>query len=140
MNLSNNALAPIFENDKEGELFGNQRLLSVLDLSFNRIVHLPERVLQNNINLRHLNLSFNSLSEFKVNIGHMTKLKTLELSNNQLLELDSETRKSLDRLPLNSINIHLIGNNLKCSCETLDFLQWMQNSKNVHFVKMKDYT
>nr|XP_022308416.1 toll-like receptor 10 [Crassostrea virginica] len=139
-NLSNNALAPIFENDKEGEMFRNQRLLSVLDLSFNRIVHLPERVLQNSINLRHLDLSFNSLSEFKVNISHMKKLKTLELSNNQLVELDSETRKSLDRLPLNSINIHLIGNNLKCSCETLDFLKWMQNSKNVHFVKMKDYT
>nr|XP_022302085.1 toll-like receptor 6 [Crassostrea virginica]XP_022302086.1 toll-like receptor 6 [Crassostrea virginica] len=140
LNLSNNALAPIFENDKQGEMFRNQRLLSVLDLSFNRIVHLPERVLQNNINIRHLDLSFNSLSEFKVNIEHMKKLKTLELSNNQLVELDSETRKSLDRLPLNSINIHLIENNLKCSCETLDFLKWMRNSKNVHFVKMKDYT
>ena len=99
-------------------MFRNQRLLSVLDLSFNRIVRLPERVLQNNINLQRFNLSFNSLSEFKANIGHMTKLKTLELSNNQLVELDLETRKSLDRLSLNSIHIHLIENNLTCSCET----------------------
>ena len=57
-NLSNNALSQTFEDDKHGELFMNQRLLSTLDLSFDRIICLPERLFQYNFNLRNLKFEF----------------------------------------------------------------------------------
>ena len=73
LNLSNNALSQTFQSDDQGELFMNQRQLSNLDLSFNRIAYLSEQMLRNNINLQILKLSFNSNSEFKVKIGHLKK-------------------------------------------------------------------
>ena len=140
LNLSNNALSQTFQSDDQGELFMNQRQLSNLDLSLNRIAHLSEQMLRNNINLQILNLSFNAISEFKVKIGHLKNLSILDLSNNQLVELNLETRSALNQMETHSINIHLIGNNLICSCETLDFLKWMRNSKKIHFVGKSNYT
>ena len=140
LNLSNNALSQTFQSDDQGELFMKQRQLSNLDLSWNRIGHLSEKMLRNNINLQILNLSFNAISEFKVKIGHMKNLSILDLSNNQLVQLNYETRSALNQMQTHSINIHLIGNNLICSCETLDFLKWMLNSKNIHFVGKSNYT
>ena len=51
----------------------NLRHLSNLDLSWNRIAHLSEQMLRNNINLQILNLSFNAMSKFNVAIGHIKK-------------------------------------------------------------------
>ncbi|XP_078329105.1 toll-like receptor 4 [Crassostrea virginica] len=73
LNLSNNALSQTFQSDDQGELFMNLRHLSNLDLSWNRIAHLSEQMLRNNINLQILNLSFNAMSKFNVAIGHIKK-------------------------------------------------------------------
>ena len=100
----------------------NLRHLSNLDLSWNRIAHLSEQMLRNNINLQILNLSFNAMSNFNVAIGHMKKLSILDLSYNQLVKLNLETRSALNQMQTDSIVVQLIGNNLICSCETLDFL------------------
>nr|XP_022308408.1 toll-like receptor 2 [Crassostrea virginica] len=140
LNLSNNALSQTFRSDDQGELFMNLRHLSNLDLSWNRIAHLSEQMLRNNINLQILNLSFNAMSKFNVEIVHMTKLSILDLSNNQLVQLNLETRSALNQMQTDSIDVHLIGNNLICSCETLDFLKWMHNSKKIHFVQKRNYT
>ena len=139
LNLSNNALSQVFENENEGELFMNQRSLSILDLSLNRITSLPKQVFRYNNNLQHLDISYNSINEFTVNIEHMKNLSNLNLSNNQLVQLSLETRTSLDHLWSEPVSVHLSGNNLKCSCETLDFLKWMRDSKKINFVGIKDY-
>ena len=139
LNLSNNALSQTFENENEGELFMNQRWLSILDLSLNRITHLPKNVFRYNDNLQRLDISYNSLSEFRVNIHHMKNLSNLNLSNNQLVQLSFDTREALDHLKSESVSVHLSGNNLKCSCETIDFLKWMRDSKKINFVGIRDY-
>ena len=117
----------------------NQRSLSILDLSLNRITSLPKQVFRYNNNLQHLDTSYNSINEFTVNIGHMKNLSNLNLSNNQLVQLSLETRTSLDHLWSEPVSVHLSGNNLKCSCGTLDFLKWMRDSKKINFVGIKDY-
>ena len=88
----------------------------------------------------NLNLSLNSLSKFSVNIRHMMLLSNLDLSNNQLEELDLEKRNALDQLATDTVIIRLIGNDLKCCRKTLEFLIWMRNSKKVHFTRMRNYT
>ena len=140
LNLSNNALSQTFQSDDQSELFMNLRQLSNLDLSLNWITRLSEQMLRNNINLHILNLSFNAMSKFNVAIGHMKKLSILDLSYNQLVQLNLKTRSALNQMQTGSIHVHLIGNNLICSCETLDFLKWMHNSRNIHFVKKRNYT
>ena len=140
LNLSNNALSQTFHSDDQGELFMNLRHLSNLDLSWNRIAHLSEQMLHNNFNLQILNLSFNAMSNFNVAIGHIKKLSVLDLSNNQLVQLNLKTRSALNQMQTHSINVHLSGNSLICSCETLDFLKWMRNSKKIHFVEKRNYT
>ena len=82
-----------------------------------------------------LNLSSNSLSKFSVNIRHMMLLSNLDLSNNQLEELDLE-----DQIATDTVIIRLIGNDLKCCRKKLEFLIWMRNSKKVHFTRMRYYT
>lgn len=140
LNASNNALAQVFENDKNGELFMYQKRLSNLDLSFNRIAHLPKLVFQHNCNMSHLNLSYNALSDFVVKIDHMRNLTRLDLSYNQLSELGPEIRSSLNTFATRTIQVNLVGNNMKCSCENLDFLKWIRDSKHIDFVSVNDYT
>ena len=104
------------------------------------IVRLPERLFQYNFNLGNLKLSSTSLSKFSVYIRHMKLLSNLDLSNNQLEELDLETRNALDQLPTDTLIVRLIGNDLKCCCKKLEFLIWMRNSKKVHLTRMRHYT
>ena len=70
----------------------------------------------------------------------MKLLSNLDLSNNQLEELDLETRNALDQLPTDTLIVRLIGNDLKCCCKKLELLIWMRNSKKVHFTRMINYT
>jgi Leucine-rich repeat (LRR) protein len=141
LNLSNNALGQVFEKDINGELLSEQYQLASLDLSFNRIVRLPAKIFQNNFNMVYLNLSYNSMSDFHVQLSHMTNLSLLDLSYNQLSSLKSSTRDVLDRVSTGRVvNVNLIGNNLKCSCENFDFLNWMLESKTLQFVFFDNYT
>ena len=70
----------------------------------------------------------------------MKKLSNLDLSNNQLEQLSLDTREALDHLKSESVSVHLSGNNLKCICETVEFLKWVRYSKKVTFLGIKDYT
>ena len=88
----------------------------------------------------NLKLSSTTLSKFSVNIRHMKLLSNLDLSNNQLEELDLETRNALDQLPTDTLIVRLIGNDLKCCCKKLELLIWMPNSKKVHLTRMRHYT
>ncbi|XP_056002206.1 toll-like receptor 4 [Ostrea edulis] len=141
LNLSNNALGQVFEKDTNGELFSEQYQLTSLDLSSNRIVRLPAKIFQNNYNIIYMNLSYNSMTEFHVQINHMKNLSLVDLSYNQLSSLKSSTRDALDTVSRGRVvNVNLIGNNLKCSCENLDFLKWMQDSETLKFVFFGNYT
>ena len=94
------------------------------------IVRLPERLFQYNFNLGNLKLSSTSLSKFSVYIRHMKLLSNLDLSNNQLEELDLETRNALDQLPTDTLIVRLIGNDLKCCCKKLEILMDAQFKKS----------
>ncbi|XP_056002205.1 toll-like receptor 4 isoform X2 [Ostrea edulis] len=140
-NLSNNALGASFEADENGQIFSHQTLLSSLDLSFNRIGRLPEKVFQHNTHIAYLNISYNSVNSFNVRIDHLKNLYLLDISYNQLSSLGPSTREALNLVSrTHTVRVNLMGNNLKCSCEHFDFLKWMRNSKTLQFVNFENYT
>ncbi|XP_061165526.1 toll-like receptor 4 [Saccostrea echinata] len=140
LDLSNNALGETLENDIDGDIFQNLRMLTSLNLTRNRIVHLPAKIFRNLIHLENLNLSFNSLSKFTLPLSHMVHLKNLDLSNNQISTMNETTRNMLDAISLKkSVSLNLNGNRLRCNCENLEFVKWVLNSKNVVFLHFDDY-
>ncbi|XP_062579321.1 toll-like receptor 4 [Saccostrea cucullata] len=141
LNLSNNALGPSFENDEFGEILAHQRKLLSLDLSLNRIGRLPRKVLKHNHRIKNLNISYNSLGSFNVWIEHMRRLSVLDLSHNQLSGLGPSTRKALNLISISKeIQVNILGNQLKCTCENLEFLNWIHKSTNLKFVEFENYT
>ena len=86
----------------EADAFINHKQLSVLDLSYNRL----------NSSL----LTSMDLSE--------TRLKSLNLSHNQLTSIPVSMRHQLDKME--GLELYLSGNTFICNCENLEFLQWIQ--------------
>ncbi|XP_048749352.2 toll-like receptor 4 [Ostrea edulis] len=141
LDLSHNALGENLESDHKGEIFQRLYRLTSINLARNRIVQLPDNIFRNLNQLKTLNLRYNSLSEFSLPLKHMTKLAHLDLSYNQLLVLDEETRHALDYISKQrKINVNLLGNRFKCDCENLKFIQWMHNAKGINFVNFGNYT
>ena len=104
LNLSNANLLGI-----ESDAFLNHKHLSVLDLSHNHI---------NTSSLSSLDLS-------------QTSITSLNLSYNQLTSIPTSMRNQLDKME--DLELYLSGNIFICSCDNLEFLQWIQSSNSITF-------
>ncbi|XP_071108999.1 toll-like receptor 4 [Haliotis cracherodii] len=58
----------------------------------------------------------------------MPFLYYLDLSNNKLQRLSTDTTNELDKFP--NVTVSLRGNPIQCSCRALDFLRWMNANQN----------
>ncbi|XP_062597980.1 toll-like receptor 4 [Saccostrea cucullata] len=140
LDLSNNVLGETIENDINGDIFQNLRMLTSLNLTRNRIAHLPANIFRNLIYLENLNLSFNSLSTFTLPLENMVNLKYLDLSNNQISTMNKTTRTTLDAISKNkTFSLNLKGNRLRCNCENFEFVKWLLTAKHVIFQDFDDY-
>ena len=80
--------------------------------------------------IEKINLSENELRTFDPSLTESKNLKYLDLSYNMIQMLWKGTLQDLDRLEkAHPVYLDLTGNMLMCSCETLDFLHWMDNTK-----------
>ena len=93
----------------EADAFANHQRLSVLDLSYNHI----------------------TLSSLSVIDLSKTSIRSLNLSYNQLTTIPAPHRRQLDKME--GLDLYLSGNTFICSCENLEFLQWVQNSTSITF-------
>ncbi|XP_048769624.2 toll-like receptor 4 [Ostrea edulis] len=140
LNVAHNALGPTFQWDITGKIFQNQRRLRFLDISYNRIQALPGAFMKNLINLVYLNVSNNLISEWNLKMRHMRKLTILDLSQNRLGSISKRSMRELDMLfGKGNLSIILKNNRLLCTCENLDFLEWMSINRE-HFMHHKTYT
>ncbi|XP_062597087.1 toll-like receptor 4 isoform X2 [Saccostrea cucullata] len=141
LNLSNNLLWESLKVDKSGKIFRNQKRLQVLDLANNKIGALPRDIFRGFSDLTYLNLSSNSLAIFNVSISHLSKLKWIDLSSNQLSSLNEEMRTTLNSLSdVRKVSLNLQNNPLRCSCSNIQFLTWIGQSRNIEFLNMNNYT
>lgn len=93
----------------------------------NRIAKLPPKIFHTLSNMDYLNLSFNLIYTFEVDIG-----RSINVSNNALSELSSQTRQNIDSIPKSSnLTIDLNDNRLACSCQTLPFLNWINVKRGI---------
>ena len=140
VDLSNNKL---FKANAFGAtfsaLFRHNRLLKVIDLSYNKLKWLPEGMFGLNTNLTNLDLSHNLFQQITFNISNLLCLTVLDLRFNLIQSFDGSSRKRLETLyerqkqhnvtnNKNAIHVLLTGNPFSCSCSSLDFIKWFAMS------------
>ncbi|XP_048244545.1 toll-like receptor 4 [Haliotis rufescens] len=132
LRANRNYLGAFLGNDKNGQVFAYSPTLEFLNLSLNRIQFLPVNVFRNLVSLKNLNLSENSITKLKVKVSHMTNLTSLNLSSNQIPSLNHMFMSQLDIISKSSaLKVDLSANPLICSCETLSFVKWMTQRKDM---------
>lgn len=140
LKLAENALGPRFQFDLTGKIFRNLRRLQFLDISYNRIQALPFPFFKNLRSINHLYVSNNLLSDWCIAMGHMVNLTTLDLSKNRIGTISPRGMAELDLvLARGNLSINLRNNKILCTCENLNFLEWMFVNR-AHFKNIDLYT
>ena len=105
--------------------------LEYLDLAGNQIQDAQDfSEIQGLTKLKVIDLSNNELHSFSMALHNMTALSRLNLSNNNIRCFSMSTiiqLNKLQKLKSNSdiIEVELSGNLLSCTCECFDFFHWM---------------
>lgn len=137
LDLSYNELSKVtdFEN-RFSKLFHTSSNLKFVHLNGNGLQYLPKATFVSNLNLEHLDLSNNSLTQVDFEISHLLDLKLLNLRLNNIESLDEKSRRSLDTLyasqiktnKTDTVRVQLHDNPLSCQCTSLSFLEWLVNA------------
>lgn len=128
--VKNNILGFILPDDIEGHILQHTKQLQKIDLSMNKIPTLPPKFFKHQDSLEKLYMNNNMLEDVVFEIIHMTNLSYLDLSNNRLPFLNDDIRKQLETVYINNknVSVDISGNHLQCTCDTLDFLQWISTT------------
>lgn len=138
--LSGNDLGAQLERDTEGKVFDLYRNLTELNLAKNNIKVLPRNVFIKLSKLEVLNVSRNSLGQIQFEFSHMELLKTLDIANNLITNLNSEVLDELVMLHEKSnLSINLFGNPIQCSCESVPFLRRIESNPRL-FLDVASYS
>ncbi|KAK3098666.1 hypothetical protein FSP39_021766 [Pinctada imbricata] len=124
----------IGHNAKTFQLIFNLTYLTYLDFSENSFDELHPYFFQSQIqSLTNISFAENSFKAIPKALFVLKNLQFLDFRFNLISRLTSDEITFIDGL--NDLKISLGGNALRCSCETLPFLHWVQ--ENSH--KIKDY-
>ncbi|XP_061173703.1 toll-like receptor 4 [Saccostrea echinata] len=140
LNLSRNLLGKELKRQSSEHVFDHLRGLKVLDLSYNWITHLHKDLFVFTSNIEHLNISNNEIESVTFDLSAALKLRSIDLSSNKIVMLDSKSMDFLDSSRQKQLSIQMSNNPLQCTCQSMEFLKWMQESSNKHFVDRENYT
>ncbi|XP_034031308.1 trophoblast glycoprotein-like [Thalassophryne amazonica] len=115
---------------------GNLHQLSVLDLSNNDLVFLPDNMFTSLSNLLNLSLRNSSIISIQNGTLKVPRLRDLDLRDNSLTALPDTTLAELSLKP--DLRIRLGGNPWRCNCFIDDMVAWLKNSTQV--VDMQNLT
>ena len=112
-------------------LLRNLPVLQNVSLAGNRLTSLPATFFASNCALETIDLSINALEQVRVQLSHLKRLTTLNLSDNHIGRLDGTSMDTLfSIIRLRNIKIELRGNPLACKmCDDLESVQWLVNMK-----------
>ncbi|KAL3848110.1 hypothetical protein ACJMK2_018989 [Sinanodonta woodiana] len=128
--ISHNVLDSLIMKDVEGKLLRNLTFVKQLDISHNSIKFIPSKFFQGLSSLEILKVSNNRLLTADFEIDHMKKLLHLDFRVNLLTSIPANMLRHLDDIKSNNISIYLENNPLKCDCDSVHFLNWINNEKN----------
>jgi Leucine-rich repeat (LRR) protein len=107
-------------------LLQNNLNLKHIDFSYNVISHIPKSLFMHPLAaLTELNLSYNKLSTFP-SFASEIQLEILDLSFNSITYFTDDEIQMIDNM--NPSKIYLKGNPLQCLCPSVRFLKWMKQS------------
>ena len=112
-------------------LFANLTHLEIFVLSGNGLGRLPSDLLHSQSELRQLLLPGNRLSRLSLDVRHHGNLTLLDLSDNDITQLNARERASLEALVAKQpepFHLRLHGNPLVCTCTTLSFVRWLRST------------
>uniref|UniRef100_A0AAV2MBM6 LRRCT domain-containing protein n=1 Tax=Knipowitschia caucasica TaxID=637954 RepID=A0AAV2MBM6_KNICA len=108
---------------------GNFLQLSVLDLSNNDLVVLPDNIFSGMPNLENLSLQNSSMVSLPDGILNVPPLQDLDLRDNSMRLIPTSIMSEFSHKP--GLHIQLDGNPWRCDCMIEDFLSWLQNSSQI---------
>ena len=106
----------------------NLTMLENLDLSGNHIKIIPVGAFTTTTNLKHVDLSHNSLLILTFEIKCLVNLKEIYLSNNVIRYASSKFMAEIKQ----DLTIHLDGNNLSCDCTQSNFVHWLSTTNVIY--------
>lgn len=100
-------------------------------MTSNFINHLDKNLLKDNILLlEELHISINGIESWTLDASHLNFLTLIDCSLNKLATLPKPVRDRLDATSqIKTVEINFSQNKILCSCENLDFLNWLFTSK-----------
>ncbi|CAG2196159.1 TLR13 [Mytilus edulis] len=109
--------------------------LTEINLSSNNLDYLNVSLFNGHRCLRNLNLSNNFLTDINFDTSHLISLKVLDLSNNRIQKFSQKSMEKLNTIfYLSDVRINLSGNILQCSCDAIQFIEWLL-AKSKYFYK-----
>ena len=140
-----NASYNLLSLEEEKALIGVSKSIEILDLSHNQIKKLSVDKFADLQELKHLDLSFNSIEDFNVTLYSSKQLEYLDISNNQLRSLPQFTINQLNEIAMvndsHQLQVNIQSNNLICTCATKEFVRWVLHSHpaNLVFTNRNNY-
>ncbi|XP_067662958.1 toll-like receptor 4 isoform X2 [Haliotis asinina] len=104
--------------------------LKRLDLSGNNLQLINKNTFSNFQELENLSLARNRLNDLSEEILTMVWLKHLDVTSNSLSVISTYQQTLLDDIVVNNgfFYLYMAGNIFSCSCGTLHFIQWLQET------------
>ncbi|XP_012945486.1 toll-like receptor 4 [Aplysia californica] len=124
-------LDSMFMSTHSEQLFRSLTQLKSLDLSNNQLNLMAGGTFQNNYQLQTLNLANNRFTTVPVDLTLLPNLTYLDLSGNSISQLGVKDMQlvELHAGTVTEFSLHLTGNIMVCTCSSIQFLTWLQNTK-----------
>ncbi|XP_033759535.1 toll-like receptor 4 [Pecten maximus] len=114
------------------DLLSGLSLLKYVDFSGNKLTNLQDNVFTSQRDvLKSLTLADNRLTGVPNNIKYLTNLSVLDLTSNVISSLGEHERLMLEthRTKVPNFRVLLKGNPFECSCQTVNFIEWIYTTK-----------
>ena len=123
LNLSNNALGVSGSDFRD--TFRHLIRLEDINLSWNKLARISPEAFTRCTRLRRLNLANNELVDIDLNLGHMTSLEYIDLSDNYLMRLSDTFMAKLDQqVNVRPLEVNIHSHMLICSHNSASFVCW----------------
>ncbi|XP_060074966.1 toll-like receptor 4 [Ylistrum balloti] len=113
-------------------VFKDVKKIEEVDMSWNHLNTLEEESVQGLEGVNNLILSWNFFSDFPDGLYSLRNLTEIDLRHNKLTYLRKKTRTWLELMnsrPERNIKMLMNGNPFACTCDTLDFVFWICDTR-----------